>query len=67
MRKRKIAAKYFKEATGREPEQDDLERSNCNKAGHPFHSCCGWDWELNLPKFEAMAVRLRHMQSLRNR
>ena len=56
----KITAEYFEQATGRKPEQDDLDRSNCPLAGRTFHDCCGWDDELNLPVFEAMAVRLRN-------
>ena len=45
-----ITAEYFKNATGDEPINDDLERSNCrlNKVGH---WCCGWNWEQNLPRF----------------
>lgn len=53
-----ITAEQFKQATGHEPEQDDLERSNCPLAGQIAHSCCGWDHGLNLPVFIAMAVRV---------
>lgn len=28
--------------TGRKPEQDDLERVNCDKAGQIGHFSCGW-------------------------
>ena len=31
--KMKITPKYFKDKVGREPEDDDLERSNCKDAG----------------------------------
>jgi hypothetical protein len=31
----------FRDATGCEPEQDDLERANCTKAGLPGHYSCG--------------------------
>lgn len=31
----------FKMIVGREPEQDDLERVNCNSAGKLGHECCG--------------------------
>lgn len=31
----------FVNATGREPEQDDLDRANCAKAGKPGHFYCG--------------------------
>lgn len=42
-----ITAEYFKHATGREPQQDDLERSNCKLAGQIGHAQCGWNWKLN--------------------
>lgn len=48
----KITAKIFKEATGREPEQDDLERCNCLEAGTIGHGLCGWDINRNKPNFE---------------
>lgn len=48
---RKITAKIFKAATGIEPEQDDLERCNCPKAGQMFHEMCGWNNSDNLPNF----------------
>lgn len=54
-----ITAEQFKQATGHEPQDDDLERSNCPLAGRMAHSCCGWDNELNLPVFIAMAVRMQ--------
>lgn len=38
----KITEKIFKEATGLDPEHDDLERSNCKKAGQNGHLSCGW-------------------------
>lgn len=47
----KITAEYFKEATGYEPTNDDLERCNCDKAGEPGHFGCGWCEEKNLPYF----------------
>jgi hypothetical protein len=47
----KITAAMFKKATGCKPEQDDLERCNCDKAGTLLHQYCGWDEETNLPKF----------------
>lgn len=47
----KITAEKFKEATGCDPEQDDLERCNCDKAGQVLHSMCGWDEKHNLPNF----------------
>jgi len=49
-----ITRENFIEATGREPEQDDLERCNCDKAGEVGHMFCGWDYTLNKPVFEAL-------------
>ena len=46
-----ITAEMFKEATGRDPEQDDLERCNCRSAGELGHFFCGWDHEKNVPQF----------------
>ena len=47
----KITAEYYTQATGHAPKDDDLERSNCAKAGTPGHHNCGWNWSWNLPKF----------------
>lgn len=47
-----IDRKRFVEATGREPEQDDLERCNCPDAGAIGHLCCGWDNAADKPQFE---------------
>ena len=47
-----ITREKFIEATGREPEQDDLERVNCPYAGGLMHSCCGWNDLLDCPQFE---------------
>lgn len=46
-----ITEEQFKLATGRAPEQDDLERSNCPDAGQPRHHQCGWCEEHNKPRF----------------
>ena len=37
----KMTAERFKEVVGVAPEQDDLERANCEKAGQPGHWQCG--------------------------
>jgi hypothetical protein len=37
-----ITAAMFKATTGREPQDDDLERVNCPTVGKPGHSQCGW-------------------------
>lgn len=49
---KKITRKKFIAATGRKPEQDDLERCNCGNAGAIGHWCCGWDYKHDLPMFE---------------
>ena len=49
-----ITREKFIEATGREPEQDDLERVNCKQAGEIGHFCCGWDEPANLPRFDTI-------------
>jgi hypothetical protein len=46
-----ITASMFEAATGDKPVNDDLERSNCDKAGQPGHFMCGWCEEENLPMF----------------
>lgn len=48
-----ITAEYFEQATGSAPVQDDLERSNCERAGQQGHWQCGWNQEANLPVFMA--------------
>lgn len=46
-----ITVEMFKEATGYDPIQDDLERCNCEHAGTQGHSQCGWNKALNMPVF----------------
>lgn len=46
-----ITRARFKASTGLLPEQDDLERCNCDKAGQLGHFQCGWDKERDLPNF----------------
>lgn len=46
-----ITRAAFKKATGFLPEQDDLERCNCDKAGQLGHFMCGWDKARDLPNF----------------
>lgn len=46
-----IDAKEFKNATGLDPEKDDLERSNCERGGQEGHYGCGWNKTLNKPVF----------------
>jgi hypothetical protein len=47
-----ITREKFIEATGREPEHDDLERVNCGHRGEIGHMCCGWNWLHGKPQFE---------------
>lgn len=46
-----ITAERFRKAVGREPQQDDLERCNCIKAGRIGHNQCGWSIDYDLPRF----------------
>ena len=41
----------FKKATGFDPKDDDLERSNCSKRGST-HSMCGWCDKCNAPFYQ---------------
>jgi len=43
--------KEFKKIVGRKPEQDDLERVNCDKIGEPGHYYCGVCPKCKFPKF----------------
>jgi len=46
-----ITAERFRKATGYEPQDDDLDRCNCPRAGSLKHQSCGWDYAENLPRF----------------
>jgi hypothetical protein len=46
-----ITAEKFKERTGLDPVNDDLERCNCDKAGELGHWFCGWCKECDKPRF----------------
>lgn len=48
-----ISAEKYEHATGHPPERDDLERCNCDKAGQPGHTQCGWNNHADLPVFMA--------------
>ena len=48
----KITVEKFRQATGREPTDDDLERCNCALAGEIGHLSCGWNEEQGRPQFE---------------
>lgn len=42
----------FVKVVGRPPEDDDLQRVNCEVAGTTGHWQCGWCWTHNKPRFE---------------
>lgn len=46
-----ITREKFIEATGHEPDNDDLERCNCSMAGEVGHYFCGWNHAKNKPQF----------------
>ena len=46
-----ITKEQFEEATGRPPEFDDLQRSNCEHAGEIGHFSCGWCLLHEKPEF----------------
>ena len=48
-----ITAEMFKAATGRDHEQDDLERCNCPQAGTSGHNNCGWNYKHTCPMYES--------------
>ena len=45
-----MTAEDFERATGRPPENDDLERVNCSTAGECGHMLCGWCDTCRLPR-----------------
>lgn len=49
-------AKEFEAKTGREPQDDDLERANCRHGGHVGHFHCGWCTEHDSPVFECGCI-----------
>ena len=46
-----ITREQFIAATGRAPQNDDLERCNCPRAGQLGHWGCGWNKARDLPQF----------------
>jgi hypothetical protein len=46
-----MTADEFKQATGADPVDDDLERVNCTHAGEMGHWQCGWCPACNKPRF----------------
>lgn len=47
-----ITEDHFRKATGRDPVNDDLDRSNCPDAGKIGHWQCGWDYAADRPIYE---------------
>lgn len=47
-----MSAEEFEAKTGYTPEQDDLERVNCEEAGTIGHQSCGWCEICDRPRFE---------------
>lgn len=56
---RPVDADTYTAATGRPPQDDDLDRANCPKAGDLGHLACGWDATRNVPKTVAMTTNVR--------
>ena len=56
-----ITREMFKEATGIEPSNDDLERCNCQKT-EPEHTLCGWNHKENKPVF--MVGHISHIDEI---
>ena len=46
-----VTAKQFEEMTGFKPEDDDLDRTNCEKAGGITHTMCGVCQKCRKPRF----------------
>lgn len=46
-----ITAETFKAFTGTAPQDDDLERCNCQHAGELGHWYCGWNHDTQKPAF----------------
>lgn len=53
-------AKEFKKLTGHVPEQDDLERANCEDAGFMGHHYCGVCAECEQPSFMCVCTNEHH-------
>ena len=60
----KITAELFKQYVGREPEDDDLERCNCDKTGQLGHFMCGWNHKEKLPVYMAGQEEMTEAEKL---
>jgi hypothetical protein len=50
-------AAVFERAVGRPPENDDLDRVTCDKAGEAGHHACGWCPSHDQPRFICGCLR----------
>jgi len=53
----KMNKAQYKDMTGQENSQDDLDRVNCPHAGEIGHKNCGWCWECGTPAFLCTCTR----------
>lgn len=60
---RPIDADTYTAATGRPPQDDDLDRANCDRAGDLGHLACGWDTTRNIPGYAAATTSVRHART----
>lgn len=58
-------AQEFFEVVGREPEQDDLARANCEKAGQVGHKSCGICSICGKPNFICFGHEVTELDTLR--
>jgi hypothetical protein len=62
-----LTAEDFRNATGREAEDDDLDRVNCSKVGNDGHWMCGWCYKHNMPFFDDMACLIIRMNAAKGK
>lgn len=51
-----MSRETFIAMTGREPQQDDLNRVNCEQEGEIGHGSCGWCHIHNAPRFQCVCL-----------
>ena len=56
-----ITEAEFKAATGNDPEDDDMDRVNCNVAGDVGHTSCGWCDIHNKPMFQDYQCTMKRL------
>ena len=62
----KLTAEGFKAITGREPQQDDLDRVNCAQAGQIGHGSCGLCRTCGKPRFVCGGEEFPHAQLVKD-